>query len=391
MRISEKTQPATVATYVQRVNLAIDHIVGHLHEPLRLRDLARVAMLSPFHFHRVFQALVGSTPTDFVKRLRLEKALGLMSRTRPISLTTIAQECGFSSSSDFSRCFKRRFGVPPRSFDIKAWREAHGDQLNAIVEQAARPAHIDRLPPRHNPDAFRVKIRDLPSRTVAYIRVDKPYQGNGVIKAVQTLVAWAERNGFADGQWLGYQWDDPEITSLEDCRYYVAVEGGGAVHPQGRGGPAPVSAHGRGASRNPRGARSRASRLAMALRLMAAKEWLRPRRPPLLRGLDWSAVRAWNRILRVVRAIAHPPALRFRPARSLVVTYRQAYVSPGPGPVDTGLPSLSLVFRTQRRKVHLDFARKRNEFRPTNDDAALGFVGRFLPNGLARAGIRADR
>ena len=224
MRISEKTQPATVATYVQRVNLAIDHIVGHLHEPLRLRDLARVAMLSPFHFHRVFQALVGSTPTDFVKRLRLEKALGLMSRTRPISLTTIAQECGFSSSSDFSRCFKRRFGVPPRSFDIKAWRESHGDQLNVIVEQAARPAHIDRLPPRLNPDAFRVKIRDLPSRTVAYIRVDKPYQGNGVMKAVQTLVAWAERNGFADGQWLGYQWDNPEITSLEDCRYYVAVE-----------------------------------------------------------------------------------------------------------------------------------------------------------------------
>ena len=77
-------------TYVQRVNLAIDHIVGHLHEPLRLRDLARVAMLSPFHFHRVFQAHVGSTPADFVKRLRLEKALGLMSRTRSTSLTTIA-------------------------------------------------------------------------------------------------------------------------------------------------------------------------------------------------------------------------------------------------------------------------------------------------------------
>ena len=28
--------------------------------------------------------------------------------------------------------------------------------------------------------------------------------------------------GFADGQWLGYQWDNPEITPLEDCQYYVA-------------------------------------------------------------------------------------------------------------------------------------------------------------------------
>jgi AraC family transcriptional regulator len=181
-------------------------------------------MLSPFHFHRIFQALVGSTAADFVKRLRLEKALTLMSRPRSPSLTTIALRCGFSSSSDFSRCFKRRFGVPPRSFDIRAWRQARGDELKATVKQATKLPHIDHLPPRHNPDSFRVKLRDLPSRTVAYIRVDKPYQGDGVIKAVRNLVTWAERNGLADGQWLGYQWDNPEITSLEDCRYYVAVE-----------------------------------------------------------------------------------------------------------------------------------------------------------------------
>jgi AraC family transcriptional regulator len=224
LRILEKARPATRATYVERVNLAIDHIVGHLHEPLRLRDLSRVAMLSAFHFHRVFQALVGSTPADFVKRLRLEKALTLMSRTRSSSLTTIALECGFSSSSDFTRCFKQRFGVPPSSFDLKAWRQARGADLEAIVAQATKLPRIDRLPPRHNPDSFRVKIRDLPSRTVAYIRVDKPYQGDGVRKAVRNLVSWAERFGFADRQWLGYQWDNPQVTLLEHCRYYVAIE-----------------------------------------------------------------------------------------------------------------------------------------------------------------------
>jgi AraC family transcriptional regulator len=224
LRINQKRRPATTATYIQRVNLAIDHIVAHVDEPIRLRDLSRVAMLSPFHFHRVFQALVGSTPADFVKRLRLEKALTLMSLTRPPSLTMVALRCGFSSSSDFSRCFKQRFGVPPRSFDIRSWRQARGAELESIVEQATRVPHIDRLPPRHNPDSFRVKIRDLTSRTVAYIRVDRPYRGDGVMKAVRKLVTWAERNGLADGQWLGYQWDNPEITSLEDCRYYAAVE-----------------------------------------------------------------------------------------------------------------------------------------------------------------------
>jgi AraC family transcriptional regulator len=184
---------------VERVNRAVDHIVGHLDEPLRLRDLARVALLSPFHFHRVFQAILGSTPADFVRRLRLERALGFLARPRPPSLTAIALTCGFSSSSDFSRCFKRRFGVAPRSFNVGAWRRAQGAELEAMVEQFAARPHVVRLPPRHNPDAFRVRIRELPARTVAYIRVDRPYQGDRALKAVRRLMAWAERRGLADG------------------------------------------------------------------------------------------------------------------------------------------------------------------------------------------------
>jgi AraC family transcriptional regulator len=172
----------------------------------------------------VFQALIGSTPAEFVQRLRLEKALGILSRPHPPSLTAIALASGFSSSSDFSRCFKRRFGVPPSSFDVGAWRREHGDEIEAIVEQTTVGRQVERLPPRHNPDCFRVRIRDLSARTVAYIRVDRPYVGDRAMKAAWRLLAWAERNNVAEGQWLGYQWDNPEITSLDDCQYYVAVE-----------------------------------------------------------------------------------------------------------------------------------------------------------------------
>ena len=45
--------------YVERVNLAIDHVVSHLEEPLRLEDVSRAALLSPFHFHRVFRRWSG--------------------------------------------------------------------------------------------------------------------------------------------------------------------------------------------------------------------------------------------------------------------------------------------------------------------------------------------
>ncbi len=234
MRISTNRRSDTALTYVERVNFAIDCINRHLwggppRGGLRLRDLARAAMLSPHHFHRVFQALVGETPADYVKRLRLEKALRLMALDERQRLTQIAMACGFGSLADFSRSFRQKFGIPPSAFDIRAWRRAHAEVLEAAVPQGS---HLAALPPRDNPDAFRVRIREVPPRTVAYIRVSRPYEEGRVFKATQRLIAWAERHGFADGQWLGYQWDNPELTALEVCAYYIAVEAP-RVQPRG--------------------------------------------------------------------------------------------------------------------------------------------------------------
>lgn len=233
-------RPATAASYRERVNLAIDHVVSRLGEPggrLRLVDVADAAGLSPFHFHRVFQALMGETLADFIKRMRLDRALLMMchgagggagrARARRPSLTRIALSCGFASSSDFSRSFKQRFGASPSTFDTRAWRDAHGAELQAHVNRAAAQPRLERLPAEANPDAFKVKIRDLPARTVAYIRIRNPYSGDAVVKAVQRLVAWAERHSLADGQWLGYQWENPEITPLDRCVYHAAVEAEG--------------------------------------------------------------------------------------------------------------------------------------------------------------------
>lgn len=226
MRTPRKSRPGTPATYVERVNLAIDHIVDHLDQPLRLTSIARVAGLSPYHFHRVFQAIVGETPADFAKRLRLDRALAMMA-TRPRSshpLTRIALDCGFSSSSDFTRSFKQRFGAAPSRFGLDAWRELHRRKLEAIVSGATQRPYVRELSASPGRNTFAVRIRDLPPRTVAYIRVAKPYAGDGVLGACQRLVAWAERHGCADRQWLGYQWDNPELVPLERCVYHVAVE-----------------------------------------------------------------------------------------------------------------------------------------------------------------------
>jgi AraC family transcriptional regulator len=209
--------------YVDRVNRAIDHVTRNLAEPIKLEDVARVACFSSFHFHRIFRAVVGETLAQFVKRVRLERALYLLSHRPDTNLTEVALACGFSSSSDFSRSFRSHFGVPPRVFDVERFRESRREAMLAslVLDEDGR---LRRLPSGENPDAFIVRLRDLPARRVAYARVHKPYEGGHVVTAAADLVAWARERGLAGGQWLGYQWDDPEIVALDKCRYDVGVE-----------------------------------------------------------------------------------------------------------------------------------------------------------------------
>ena len=89
-----RTRPAAPdeppADYVARVNRAIDHVLANLDGDVSLAAVARAAHFSPFHFHRVFLALVGETLGQFVKRLQLERALSMMSHAPRRSLTEIA-------------------------------------------------------------------------------------------------------------------------------------------------------------------------------------------------------------------------------------------------------------------------------------------------------------
>lgn len=234
MRSGTDTGAETPPDYVERVNRAIDHVLVHLDRPLRLEEVARAAGFSPFHFHRVFSSLVGETLQQFVKRQRLERALRLMSHAPRRSLTEVALECGFSSSSAFTRSFKALYGEPPSAFDLGRWREERRAELQELVASKAGRDLLARLPRGENPDGFVAELRTLPPRTVAYVRVHDPFRG-GVVEAAERLVAWAEARGFVDRAWYGYQWEDPDVVPLADCRYDVAVEAPGA-EPEGEVG-----------------------------------------------------------------------------------------------------------------------------------------------------------
>ena len=63
---------------MHRVFEAIDQRID---QPLDLASLASVAHFSPYHFHRLFRALVGETVTEYVRRLRLESAAVALKNT----------------------------------------------------------------------------------------------------------------------------------------------------------------------------------------------------------------------------------------------------------------------------------------------------------------------
>lgn len=219
--------------YLDRVNRAVDYVTRNLDQPLRLEEVAKAACFSSYHFHRIFRGLMGETLAAFVKRVRLERSVHLLSHRNGANLTDIALACGFASSSDFSRSFRAHYGVAPSRFDVAAFRQSGRKAMQSSSSPFGEQQKLKRLPARKNPDGFTVTLRKLPARRVAYIRVHRPYEGDHVLKAVKRLMAWAEARNLADGQWLGYQWEDPEIVPLEKCRYDVGVEVPAWVHGEG--------------------------------------------------------------------------------------------------------------------------------------------------------------
>ncbi|HTW69907.1 MAG TPA: AraC family transcriptional regulator [Acetobacteraceae bacterium] len=85
------------------------------HEPICLETAAGTAGLSPFHFLRLFSAVLGVTPHQYLLRARLRRAARLLAGdTR--SITDIAFDSGFADLSNFIRTFHRAAGMSPRRF-----------------------------------------------------------------------------------------------------------------------------------------------------------------------------------------------------------------------------------------------------------------------------------
>jgi len=98
----------------RRLSRVLEYVHAHLGDQLDIRGMASAASLSRFHFARVFKASTGQTPYQYVSAKRLAQAKVLLAQNQPIA--EIALALNFSSQANFTRAFRRGFGITPGQY-----------------------------------------------------------------------------------------------------------------------------------------------------------------------------------------------------------------------------------------------------------------------------------
>jgi AraC family transcriptional regulator len=200
--------------YQKRMNRILDYIPLHLEEDIPLETLADQAGFSRYHFHRIFTAVVGETPADYVQRLRVELAANYLVKTTR-TITQIAQEAGFSNSAVFARAFRQRMGLTPSEYRVGK-------------RPAVDPAPAALFHPTHPSDKFVLdpaSVQEFPDIPVVYAACYEGYSLEKICLAWDRVDRWTALHGVLgpDSLGIGISLDDPQITLKKKCRYYACL------------------------------------------------------------------------------------------------------------------------------------------------------------------------
>ena len=189
-------------SYSERVQRVVDYMAEHLDETLDLETLARVAYLSPYHFHRIYRGLLGETVNDTVRRLRLQRAaIELLDRDRSVERT--GRRAGYASQTAFTRAFHAEYGDPPARYrGVRRDAQTHQERTTAM---------------------YRIEIIDLPKLRVATIEHRGDYRLTS--KAFERLMTFAATTGLLGPttRTIGIYHDDPESVAQADLRSSACI------------------------------------------------------------------------------------------------------------------------------------------------------------------------
>ena len=215
-------KPDTRTFYLNAVQRVIARVVTQLDESADLDALAQLAGLSPFHFHRIFRGMVGETPLELLRRLRMERAAMLLLETET-PVTRIAFDAGYETHEAFTRAFRASYGAAPSVFR----RTSHARRILAApsgIHIAGDGTASAFTPMDTGGRTMQVDIEHLPDLRLATVTHVGPY--NQIGKAFEKLGMIAGPRGlFAipGALMIGAYHSDPDAVPLEELRSAAGI------------------------------------------------------------------------------------------------------------------------------------------------------------------------
>lgn len=205
---------ATPHSYQHRLRHVLRHIEDNLDNPPSLEELSRIACFSPYHFHRIFTAIMGESVAAYVRRLLLQRAAAQLSYSGE-AITQVALGAGYDSVDAFTRAFRAAFGASP-----SVYRRNGGSLAAAARQNAGVPLFYHQIV---GVPCMNVTIKSFPPRLAATVRHVGPYVDCGPAWG-QLCAAVAAQNLYTQHSiTLSICHDDPDITPPEKCRMDVCV------------------------------------------------------------------------------------------------------------------------------------------------------------------------
>jgi AraC family transcriptional regulator len=140
-----------------------------MNQALTLDEIAREAGASPFHFVRIFLAYAGETPFDFLRRIRLITAVGMLQEDPAGSITEIALSVGYETPSAFNKVFKKRFALSPREF-----RNLGKEKQYDLIYSVSRPSQTEEMNMKLNL-SVKHEIANRPALHYVYLEKTGPF------------------------------------------------------------------------------------------------------------------------------------------------------------------------------------------------------------------------
>lgn len=97
---------------VESLQKAIEYMENHLLDDITVKDIAKHAHLSPYHFQRTFVILTDITVGEYLRRRRLTKAAQELCNNN-IKIIDLALKYGYKTPESFTKAFQKQHGLTP--------------------------------------------------------------------------------------------------------------------------------------------------------------------------------------------------------------------------------------------------------------------------------------